>query len=153
MKKILLGITLLMFISVINYAQPGRKQMGQRAEEKIEAFKIAFFTEKLQLTPDESKVFWPLFNQYENERESLRDKYDLEGKRLELLSDKEVEGAILKHIEMEEQLAKLRRDYVHRFMEILPVRKVALLQRIDTEFKRTLLQEIKKRREEGRGNK
>ncbi len=127
-------------------------QPGQRAQEKMEAFKIAFFTERLQLSPDESKAFWPLFNQFENERDALKDKFDLEGQKLELMSDKDVEAAIMQHIEMEEQLVKLRRDYVRRFMEVLPVRKVAMLQRIDTEFKRALLEEIKKRREERQGN-
>lgn len=131
-------------------AQPG--QRGERAQEKMEAFKIAFFTERLQLSPDESKAFWPLFNQFENERDALKDKFDLEGQKLELMSDKDVEAAIMQHIEMEEQLVKLRRDYVRRFMEVLPVRKVAMLQRIDTEFKRALLEEIKKRREERQGN-
>lgn len=130
-------------------AQPG--QRGERAQEKMEAFKIAFFTERLQLTPDESKAFWPLFNQFENERDALKDKFDLESQKLELMSDKDVEAAIMQHIEMEEQLVKLRRDYVRRFMEVLPVRKVAMLQRIDTEFKRALLEEIKKRREERKG--
>ena len=147
MTKLFLGITLMLVISGMTYAQPGRGKMGERAEERIEAFKIAFFTEKLQLSPEESKTFWPLYNQFENERETLRKKYDLEGKRFELMSDKEVENAIMQHVEMEEQMVKLRRDYVRRFMEILPVRKVAMLQRIDTEFKRTLLEEMKKRRE------
>ena len=132
-------------------AQPG--QRGERVQEKMEAFKIAFFTEKLQLTPDESKVFWPIYNQFENERDALKDRFDLDNQKLELISDKDVEAAILQHIEMEEQLVKLRRDYVRRFMEVLPVRKVAMLQRIDTEFKRALLEEIKKRREARQGGR
>ena len=147
MKNLFFGITLLIAFATVTRAQPGRNQMGERAQEKIEAYKIAFFTEKLQLTPEESKAFWPLFNQFENDREVLRNKFDLEGKRLELMSDKEVENAVMQHIEMEEKMVGLRRDYIRRFMEVLPVRKVAMLQRIDTEFKRMLLEEVKKRRE------
>lgn len=150
MKKLSSVIVLILAIVSVALAQPG--QRGERAQEKMEAFKIAFFTERLQLSPDESKAFWPLFNQFENERDALKDKFDLEGQKLELMSDKDVEAAIMQHIEMEEQLVKLRRDYVRRFMEVLPVRKVAMLQRIDTEFKRALLEEIKKRREERQGN-
>lgn len=142
MKK--LCIVLAVFAAVSTSAAA---QVGPRAQEKIEAFKIGFFTEKLQLTTEESKAFWPLFNQFENDREALKEKYDLDGKKLELLSDKDVESAILQHLDMEDQLVKLRRDYTKRFMEVLPIRKVAMLQRIDTEFKRALLEEIKKRRE------
>jgi hypothetical protein len=145
MKKLSFIIVFMFVLVAIALAQPGPR--GERAQEKMEAFKIAFFTEKLQLTPDESKAFWPLFNQFENERDALKDKFDLEGQKLELMSDKEVEAAVMQHIEMEEQLVKLRRDYVRRFMEVLSVRKVAMLQRIDREFKLALLEEIKKRRE------
>ena len=142
MKNLVFTSFFLLAFVAASFAQPGQKR-----EDKIEAFKIAFFTEKLQLTPEESKVFWPIFNQFENERDALKDKYDLDNQKLELMSDKDVEAAIMQHIEMEEQLVKLRRDYVRRFMEVLSVRKVAMLQRIDREFKLALLEEIKKRRE------
>jgi hypothetical protein len=146
MKKLLFATLLSLASLVAVSAQPNK--LPERAQEKIEAYKIAFFTEKLQLTPEESKSFWPLFNQFENERDAIKDKNDLDGKKIELMSDKEVEDAVMKHLEMEEQIVRLRRDYVRRFMEILPIRKVAILQRIDREFKQHLLEEMKRRREE-----
>ncbi len=149
MKKLSLAIVFMLAFVATSMAQPG--QRGEKAQEKMEAFKIAFFTEKLQLTSDEAKVFWPIYNQFENERDALKDKFDLDNQKLELMSDKDVEAAIIQHIEMEEQMVKLRRDYVRRFMEVLPVRKVAMLQRIDNDFKRALLEEIKKRREARQG--
>ncbi len=140
--KILSLVAFLLLAAIATQAQTGKVQ------DRIEAYKIAFFTDRLQLTPEESKRFWPLFNQFENEREALRNRFDPEGKRIELMSDSEVEDFLSKHLEMEEQMVKLRREYVQRFKEVLPVRKVALLQRIDTEFKRALLEELKIRREE-----
>ncbi len=148
MKKLSFAIVFMLAFVASSIAQ---KERGEKAQEKMEAFKIAFFTEKLQLTPDEAKTFWPIYNQFENEREALKDKFDLDGQKLELMSDKDVEAAIMQHIEMEEQMVKLRRDNVRRFMEVLPVRKVAMLQRIDNDFKRALLEEIKKRREAKQG--
>ena len=149
MKKLSFAILFMLAFVAVSMAQPG--QRGEKAQEKMEAFKIAFFTEKLQLTPDESKAFWPLYNQFENERDAMKDKFDLDGQRFELLADKEVEAAIMQHFDMEEQMVKLRRDYVRRFMEVLPIRKVAMLQRIDNDFKRALLEEIKKRRDARQG--
>lgn len=125
-------------------------QPGERSKEKIEAYKIAFFTEKLQLTPEESKDFWPLFNQFEDERDGLKNSYKLEDRKIELMSDKEVEDFVMQHFEMEEKLVKLRRDYSRRLMEVLPIRKIALLQRIDNDFKRHLLEQIQKRQEKTR---
>jgi hypothetical protein len=145
MKNLMFTTLFTLACLTASFAQQGPRQ------EKIEAFKIAFFTERLQLTPEESKAFWPIFNQFENERDALKDKYDLDNQKLELLSDKDVEAAIMQHMDMEEQLVKLRRDYTRRFMEVLPIRKVAMLQRIDNDFKRALLEEIKKRREARQG--
>ena len=151
MKKRLFGITFFAFILFGAQAQPGQDQLPPRAQEKIEAYKIAFFTERLQLTPDESKDFWPLYNQFDNELEALKDKYKLDSKRIELMSDREVEEFISQHLLVEEQRVKLQRDYVERFKKVLPIRKVAMLQRIDREFKIALLEEIKKRREARQG--
>ena len=39
--------------------------------EKIQSLKIAFITQKLQLTTDEAEKFWPVYNQYDNEIRSL----------------------------------------------------------------------------------
>ncbi len=145
MKKLFFGTMLFLAFTLAAQAQGPNKE---RRQEKIEAYKIAFFTEKLQLTPDESKSFWPLFNKFEDERDAVREKYDLDGKRFELMSDKEVETSVMNFLDGEEQIAKLRREYVLKFKEVLPIRKVAMLQRLDREFKQYLLEELKKRKEE-----
>ncbi|MEZ4957135.1 MAG: hypothetical protein R2825_26490 [Saprospiraceae bacterium] len=146
MKKLFLGTIVLLMFNMTANAQRG--SMRAERQEQIDAFKIAFFTEKLQLTPEESKAFWPLFNQFEERQDALQEKYELRGKKLELLSDDEVKGHIMSQLEMEDELVKLRKDYTMQFMEVLPIRKVAMLQRINREFKKALLEEIRKRRRE-----
>lgn len=145
MKKLLILTILTLTASAALFAQRGAG--GEKAQERIESFRIAFFTEKLQLTPEESQAFWPLYNEYENARKELRQKYRLEGKRLELLSDSELEEYIEQQLKMEEEMVKLRREYVYKFKKILPIRKVAMLQKVDNEFKRQLLQELRKRQQ------
>ncbi len=150
MKNIIITTALLLSFSVSLMAQINRPNAA-RAQDRIKAYKIAFFTEKLQLTPEESKGFWPLYNQMEDDQKALREKYNLADKRLELLSDSEIESHLMKHLEAEEQMVKMRRDYVKRFMQVLPVRKVAMLQQVDNEFKRTLIEELRNRRGNAQG--
>ena len=52
--------------------------------------RIAFITEKLQLTPSESEQFWPLFNEYHKEMKSLRSAYKSPHDFI-LMTDNEVE--------------------------------------------------------------
>ncbi|MEO1260688.1 MAG: hypothetical protein AAFZ15_17960 [Bacteroidota bacterium] len=148
MKKVFLGIVLLSLFSLGANAQ--RDNMRAEMKEKVEAYKIAFFTEKLDLSPDESKTFWPLFNELENKQEALREKYHLKGKKLELLSDAEVKDHIMSQLDMEQEAVQLRKDYTLKFMDVLPVRKVAMLQKINREFKKELLREMRQRRQNRR---
>ena len=150
MKNIFFVIALILMSFSTIYAQQGNFRAER--QERIEAYRVAFFTEKLQLSPEESKRFWPLFNQFETRQDGLREKYDLKGKRLELLSDAEVKDHILNQLEMEDEMVKLRKDYMMRFMEVLPIRKVAMLQWVDREFKKELRKEIRERRQGKSGN-
>ena len=148
MKKVFLGIVLLSLLSLAANAQ--RDNMRAEMREKVEAYKIAFFTEKLNLSPDESKAFWPLFNELENKQEALREKYKLKGKKLELLSDAEVKDHIMNQLDMEQEAVQLRKEYTLKFMDVLPIRKVAMLQKVNREFKKELLREMRQRRQNRR---
>src|SRR6476620_10673268 len=62
---------LLLFVILGSFSEIKAQEDESRAE-KIEALKIAFITQKLQLTSDEAQKFWPVYNQYENEIRSLQ---------------------------------------------------------------------------------
>lgn len=148
MKKVFLATAFIFLFGLVAMAQ--RSEMRAEMQERVEAYKIAYFTEQLALTPDESKVFWPLFNELEQKQEDLREKYDLRGKKLELLSDSEVKDHIMSQLEMEQEAVKIRKEYMLKIMDVLPVRKVAMLQKVNREFKKELLKEMRQRRQNRR---
>ena len=119
-----------------------------QAQDRIRALKVAFITDKLKLTPEESEKFWPVYNQYEAEQKRIRQKYRSE-QDLNTLSDQEVERAVLDRFEMEEEIIKLKRDYFQRMKGFMAVRKIALLQRSEQEFNKELLRRV----QEARGRK
>lgn len=146
MSKYLLTTCVLLLLSMALDAQPpDRVRNGEQRREKVESFRIAFFTEKLQLTPQESQAFWPVFNEYEAKREAIRKDLD-EAPHLELMSD----DAVVKFLDdteaAEDALFALRKEYQQAFRRVLPLRKVAMLHGIEREFKLALLQEIRERR-------
>ncbi|MBQ5517559.1 MAG: hypothetical protein IIT92_04060, partial [Bacteroidales bacterium] len=62
MKKFF-ALTLCLFVSVLLFAQPqGKPNEEQRKKdwERLQAEKIAFITQELDLTPEEAQVFWPV---------------------------------------------------------------------------------------------
>jgi len=73
MKKTLIFGLLLSAAAVV--AQP---KMGDRADleqkkEKIEAIKVAYLTEELELTVAESQAFWPVYNELRKKEHALRE--------------------------------------------------------------------------------
>lgn len=116
-----------------------------QAQDRIRALKVAFITDKLKLTPEESEKFWPVYNQYEAEHKRIRQKYRPD-QDINTLSDQEVERAMLDRFEMEEELIKLKRDYFQRMKGFMAVRKIALLQRSEQEFNKELLRRVQETR-------
>jgi hypothetical protein len=139
-KKSIKIICLLLFVSNLTWAQ----NANNAANEKVNAKKIAFITEKLELTSSEAQQFWPIYNEFQKERQTII-KNANSRTNFSLLSDDEVEAYIDKEIQKEEQLLNLKKAYIRKLKKVLPIRKVAMLPRAEKRFKRWMLQKIKGR--------
>lgn len=142
MKKKILGIFLMVFfIAYWGFAQGNKKQMS----EKIAARKVAFITNRLQLTPEEAQQFWPIYNEYQAKRAAIKSEYTRKG-NLNLLSDEEVNVYIDKQLEREEKEFDLKKEYVYKLKRAIPIRKVAMLPRVENRFKEWMLSQIRQRK-------
>ncbi|HMT29515.1 MAG TPA: hypothetical protein PKD91_09580 [Bacteroidia bacterium] len=149
MKKIkLIATTLFCLWIAVAYAQPGPPDREKR--EQIEAMKVAFLTRKLDFTPDEAKVFWPVYNQYQDEIEKLRENRhkDMRAARDEFdtMADKDVEKLVDGEIAFRQAEIDVLKKYNPQFKKVLPMKKVAKLYRAEEDFKRELLQKLQERR-------
>ena len=62
--KTITSIVFIISFSIFSFAQPNR--------DKIKTLKIAFITEKLDLSEKEAQQFWPVYNAFEEEHFKLR---------------------------------------------------------------------------------
>ena len=118
-------------------------------ESRIQQERVAFFNRELQLTDSEAEQFWPLYDQYRADEKALKKSYNLD-RKIELLTDEEVDRLVFKAFELEEKQLNLKRKYVERLKPVLPIRKIALLRRTEQKFKRGLLNKIKNHRQQRR---
>lgn len=109
--------------------------------QRIQAQKVAFITDKLQLTPDEAQQFWPVYNQYESDLKQIRQKYRPDANFL-TMSDLDAEKHVLSLFDREQEELNLKKDYFLRFKKILPIRKIAMLLRAELEFKEELVKKM-----------
>lgn len=98
-------------------------------ENKIQALKIAFITQKLSLTSEEAQKFWPVYNQYNGEVQSLR----IENK-----------GDV---IERDTKLLQLKKKYNGNFEKILGKERANQLFSVEGEFRNVLIKQLKNRRQ------
>lgn len=147
MKNIFL-LTFLFFTTAI-IAQERRP-----AKERVDAMKIGFLTERLNLTSEEAKIFWPVYNMYSDEleklRKSRRENVINAKENLDELSDVELEKNVDNEIIFRQNELEILKKYHPQFKKILPIKKVAKLYKSEDDFKRRLLEMIQGRKEDRR---
>lgn len=141
MKRIVLLFIITLTCTVI-MAQNAHKMQQKR--EQIQAQKIAFITEKMQLSPEEAQVFWPVYNEYDKKKSDIERNLSSPQMResrpdVETMSDEEINDFILKRFDKEQQLVNLNTEYFQKFKDILPVKKVYKLYEAEMQFRRMLL--------------
>lgn len=152
-KKYWLVLMLLGF-----FVLPGRGQifddepMDSEARSKIQAARVAYITQRLGLTPEESQRFWALHNEFEAERDKIRGKYK-PARPVESMSDQEADAFISRRFDMEAELLSLKRDYFQRFKKAVSPQKIALFNKADREFRLELLKRVQERRQNARPNR
>jgi hypothetical protein len=147
LKKII-PVLLLMFSFSLSFGQ-------RKADwDKIKTLKIAFMTERLDLTSKEAQTFWPIYNEYQSKREELhvkghkeiRIKFD----ESEKLSESDSAKLLDKYLQFEKEEEELEQTYLRKITKVISAKKTLLLIRSEDDFKRKL---IKQYREKNKGDR
>lgn len=151
-NSLLLLMAILMFSFVAN-AQEGQQKNGQQGnnkkakKEKMEAQKIAFITQEVNLTPEEAKVFWPIYNEYEAKRQDMRKAFKspdyLHKDEIDKLTEKEAAQILDNQLVEAQKFVDLRKEYHTKFKAVLPAVKVLKLYNAEREFQKMLIDKIR----------
>ena len=144
--KIKAIIILFLFIQGIS-AQNNKDQKGP-IRDKIKAQRIAFITDRLNLSPDEATKFWPVYNQFSGELEEVKKQQNQLRKttndKLAVMSDKEIDKALEDELSAQQKSIDLQRKYMVELKKTIPTRKVAMLYKAERDFKIMLLKRMRK---------
>lgn len=150
--KILISIALVAASVLIASAQPGRNY--QQRKEQIKAQKVAFITNKLNLTVEEAERFWPVYNEFEEHKEEMQKAFSqnrrFEEVNVDGLTDEEAIQMADEQIIMAQKQLDLRKEYYIKYKSILPPKKVLKLFKAEKEFQRHLLEKIRAQGKPGR---
>jgi hypothetical protein len=147
MKK-LYTISLLLLCTLLGItSSPGYAQQGSDAElrDKLRAAQIAYLSQKLDLTPDEAQKFWPLYNQYTREVETLISERNKNRTTTAPVVKDQTQPADVE-LGYEQRMLDIKTHYNKEFQKVLPTAKAGSVFRSEREFRGQLMRTIKERR-------
>lgn len=118
-----------------------------KPDEKIRSIKVAYITERLSLTPQEAEKFWPVYNDFENQKGEIhRNRKNIAEefiKNQENLSDADVNKMLDDLIKYNQAESELHLKTDKKFREILPPAKVMKLHIAEVQFRNYLINKFR----------
>jgi hypothetical protein len=114
--------------------------------EKLNNYKIGFFTKKLNLTSAEAEKFWPVYNEYQSQRNQIQlEKLKINrtfNQNENSLSDAQLEEMGDKYVECLVSESNLAVAFHKKLKEVLSPAKVILYYQAENQYKMQLLNEL-----------
>ena len=128
----------------------GQRLRQQMKKENIESLKVAFITKKLNLTTDEAKAFWPVYDEFEAKKKEINQWSEVKYKKIitDSLTENQASEMIDQQIIHAQKILDLRKEYLIKFRQVLSAKKIAKLYDAEKKFRRILLKEVRDRRKE-----
>lgn len=118
--------------------------------ERLNAFRIAFFTKKLNLSSQEAEKFWPVYNEFQNEKNKLQVEKSslmrLFNQSETTMSDKQITELGDKYCAIIIQESALAVTFHKKLQEILPPGKVIRVYQAENQYRMQLLNELQERK-------
>ena len=146
MKKLFQALIIILVTTITAWGQQGQGMA------RIHAAKMAYITDRLQLTTTQSSSFIPLYSDYEWEIRDTR-KYYLKkynGSTPGEGTDAESLQFIDDNLDYQQAVIEIKRKYNDRFLRIISPQQLTELYVAEREFKQLLLQKLKQRNGSGR---
>jgi hypothetical protein len=146
MKRIIIFLLIILIY-------PVTKSVGQNTNlEKLNNYKIGFFTKRLNLTSEEAEKFWPVYNEYQGQRNQIQlEKMKLNrtfNQNESTLSDKQLEEMGDKYVDCIVQESALAVTFHKKLKTVLSPAKVIMYYQAENQYKVQLLNELQNQRQQ-----
>jgi Spy/CpxP family protein refolding chaperone len=133
MKK--LSLMLLFFgFSILAFGQRSGQQYDQ---EKLESARVAFITNRLDLKPAQAEKFWPIYNQYREERMKMMEEMSSmnrdAGKELD---DDRALAIIAQRFEIQEKMLEKEKQFMKAIQQVISPSQAVKLGSVNRDFTR-----------------
>ncbi|TVQ42773.1 MAG: hypothetical protein EA362_12570 [Saprospirales bacterium] len=143
---ILMAMAVLMTFNVHaqNQMRQGERQLTPQQKDRIESQRIAFISSKLELSPAQAEKFWPRYNEYYAAQQELRGEVErITDDEIRNLSESEARTKIQNKLEIRQSELDRDKSFFKEMESILTPNQVLILSRVDGEFRRHMIRQVR----------
>ena len=134
MRKLFITLALGSLLATGSFAQ----QQPQNKAQRIENFRVAYISQHLNLTTEESQRFWPVYNAYRADRRKLRQNYMQESNGGKLTAQQQ--------IAFDQAKLNIKKQYTPKLIEAIGENKLNQLIVVEDNFKKELVRMLGNRK-------
>jgi len=126
-------------------AQGGKNKEKNR--EEIEALHVEYMTTALDLTLDESKIFWPIYNDYKQKKSTLGNSNDIDEYNISSLSEEESKAKVDQFMSYDQNKLALKQELYERLLNEFSSKRLLTFIQTEHSFKRRMWNKLKRRKQ------
>lgn len=119
--------------------------ISQAQNKSVESARVAFISQKINITPAQAEKFWPLYNELNNKkteiRQSVRDIYAKMALPSEQTNEK-IKTYLQQIASLKHEDVNLEKEYYTRYLQIISAKQLADLIAAEKEFQKILIKKV-----------
>ena len=150
MRKVTILITVLSFTFSISLKA---QDDYPRGKEKIRAAKVGLITNRLNLSEEQAKIFWVVYDEFDKKRSEIRKnirQMTAESRNI-TTSDDKILSDLKEVLSLKQKEVDLEKEYLSKFLKTINVRQLSELFKTEQLFNQMLVKKLN--RAEGKMDK
>lgn len=152
MRQLLFSFIMLFTLSTGIQAQSpknGNKENRRFSHEEFQAKQKEYIAKYADLTTEETEKFFPIFFELQKEKWNInRDARKKVGmKRGQQCTDEQCQQLINEFADAKIKIAELEKEYIQKYLKVIPAKKIMAVQRAEDMFQRYMLKRMSRERD------
>lgn len=117
---------------------------SQESIQKVEAVKVGFITQRLNLNANQATAFWPIYNAYSNEKKEIKAQVKKLREQSQSISntDEQILSSLKDMLALKKKEAEIDMLYYEKFKKVITPRQLAELYKAEQDFAKLLLSKL-----------
>lgn len=135
----------ILFVALLSITAASAQRKSEEEIKRIQDAKVAIITNRLNLTPEQSTGFWPVYNEYSQKRREIHraQRKIINDKKAEGQTDDQVLNNLKEVQELRQKELDLEKEYQNRFLKVITGSQVIELYKAERTFNDMLIQRLK----------